>query len=72
MLNRLMGWGFAFAFMPYGEAWRRRRQIIQGYFHHNMAERYRPALLQATQLLLRDFDRTSSESVLFNMEQVRK
>jgi hypothetical protein len=32
MVYELMGWGFLFSSMPYGESWRRRRRLFQRFF----------------------------------------
>ncbi|KAF8987177.1 cytochrome P450 [Cyathus striatus] len=40
----LMGWGFQFSVMPYGEKWRERRRLFQKHFPLNLHDNYRPLI----------------------------
>ncbi|CAA7268861.1 unnamed protein product [Cyclocybe aegerita] len=51
MLNDLMGWNFAFAFMDYGDTWRQHRKLMHQAFHPAAAEGYRPQQLRTARSL---------------------
>ncbi|KAF8157199.1 cytochrome P450 [Crassisporium funariophilum] len=55
MMNELMGWNFNFAFMQYGERWRRHRRLIHHSFHPTAAKRFRPHSLRASRNLINRF-----------------
>ncbi|KAJ8501740.1 hypothetical protein ONZ45_g12030 [Pleurotus djamor] len=52
MINELMGWAWAFAFMPYGDAWRLRRRMFQQEFHPSATTMYRPQEVKYVRRLL--------------------
>ncbi|TFK33689.1 cytochrome P450 [Crucibulum laeve] len=42
MLTELSGWAFAFALMPYNDAWKARRRIFQKHFYPSNTDIYQP------------------------------
>ncbi|KZT24415.1 cytochrome P450 [Neolentinus lepideus HHB14362 ss-1] len=52
MMNELMGWGFNFAFMPYGKRWRDGRRIFHQHFNQGSTPRYHHAFSRQTRRLL--------------------
>ncbi|KAF8507777.1 cytochrome P450 [Gautieria morchelliformis] len=53
MVNDLMGFGWAVAFIRYGEEWRRKRAVIHKKFHPAAAAEYYPIQAKHTRRLLR-------------------
>lgn len=47
-----MNCNWQIGFLPYGEALKRRRRLLQNYLHRNMLGHYRPIVQQATRTLL--------------------
>ncbi|KAE9394855.1 cytochrome P450, partial [Gymnopus androsaceus JB14] len=52
MLNDLMGWKWAFVFMPYGPEWKARRKLFTTMFNPNNADQHEPQELKATRNFL--------------------
>lgn len=48
-----MGWGYATAFLPYGEALKDHRQLLNQEFNSKKAQRFRPQHVAATKVLLK-------------------
>ncbi|KAF7789958.1 hypothetical protein EIP86_000906 [Pleurotus ostreatoroseus] len=58
MLNDLTGWGFDFAFMGYGNAWREQRRMFHQHFNGQAILKYAPQFPRAARdLLLRLLER---------------
>ncbi|KAF7288971.1 Cytochrome P450 [Mycena indigotica] len=53
MVNELMGWNFNFAFMKYGERWRKLRKLFHQHFNAEGVIRYHPQQRAACHELLR-------------------
>ncbi|KAF7318686.1 Cytochrome P450 [Mycena chlorophos] len=53
MVNELMGWGFSFSFMKYGERWRKLRKLFHQHFNAEGVANYYPLQHEAAQELLR-------------------
>jgi cytochrome P450 len=53
MLNKLMGWDWNVANMPYGESWRHHRSLLQLGFRPKTAFHYQPQEVKSTHKLLR-------------------
>ncbi|KAF8999394.1 cytochrome P450 [Cyathus striatus] len=51
MAIELMGWGFQFSVMPYGEKWRDRRRLFQRHFPLVRHDHYRPVLMRFVRTL---------------------
>ncbi|KAJ6523882.1 cytochrome P450 [Mycena vulgaris] len=58
MLVDLMGWGYQFAMMKYGDEWRTHRRLFSQEFNATNSKRFRPKELVATHELLRQLLRT--------------
>ncbi|KAF8191472.1 cytochrome P450 [Mycena galopus ATCC 62051] len=55
MVNELMGWDFALAFMKYGDHWRAHRRLFHEVFNSVAAQSFRPKEREVTNELLNDF-----------------
>lgn len=53
MVDELMGWGFDFGLMDYGDYWRQHRRLMHQSFHPTAVVRFRPQELKAAHGLLR-------------------
>ncbi|KAF7326265.1 Cytochrome P450 [Mycena kentingensis (nom. inval.)] len=53
MVNELMGWSFNFAFMKYGERWRKLRRLFHSDFNAESVTKYHQRQLEACHELLR-------------------
>ncbi|KAJ2922489.1 hypothetical protein H1R20_g14607, partial [Candolleomyces eurysporus] len=53
MMIELMGWGFNFGFVDYGDFWRKHRRMAQQSLSATAVKQYRPHLAQATRNLLK-------------------
>ncbi|KAF8509759.1 cytochrome P450 [Hysterangium stoloniferum] len=63
MLNDLMGFDWNFAFMRYGNLWRRHRKLMHKKFHPTAAAKYHPIQRSQTRKLLQQFCETPTEFV---------
>ncbi|KAJ3530716.1 hypothetical protein NM688_g7671 [Phlebia brevispora] len=52
MLNELVGWGFDFAFMGYGDKWREHRRVFHQHFNAQAIVKYQPWSARETRALL--------------------
>jgi len=55
MVCDLMGWDLSFAFMPYGDVWRRRRKLMYQAFNPTAAKHFQPLECRAAHNMLRRF-----------------
>lgn len=55
MIIELVGWGWFFAMLPYGEEWRKGRRAFHQYFNPGAVEEYQPQLIQAARKSLGRF-----------------
>ncbi|KAK7043906.1 hypothetical protein VNI00_008072 [Paramarasmius palmivorus] len=53
MVNELMGWGWSFGLMNYGEDWKQHRRLFHSFFNQNVVERYQHIQLKEAHALLR-------------------
>ncbi|KAJ8507512.1 hypothetical protein ONZ45_g10135 [Pleurotus djamor] len=54
MLNKLMGWEFDFAFIPYGHDWRIRRRMFWQEFNPSKSSNHHPTQLRCAKRFLRN------------------
>ncbi|KZT25573.1 cytochrome P450 [Neolentinus lepideus HHB14362 ss-1] len=53
MINDLMGWGWTFGMMRYGESWRKHRRMFENQFKTASTRAYWPTMTTQTHMLLR-------------------
>ncbi|ETW81852.1 cytochrome P450 monooxygenase 12 [Heterobasidion irregulare TC 32-1] len=58
MVQELMGLGWLFSSMPYGNNWRKHRALFQKHFHSNEASTHQPTQIEETHALLRNLHRS--------------
>ncbi|KAJ7043052.1 cytochrome P450 [Mycena alexandri] len=70
MVNDLMGWDFALAFMKYGDHWRAHRRLFHEVFNAVAAQSFRPKEREVTNELLYDFLQDPEHDVLDHLRHM--
>ncbi|KAF7366944.1 hypothetical protein MSAN_00953100 [Mycena sanguinolenta] len=70
MVNELMGWDFALAFMKYGDHWRAHRRLFHEVFNPVAAQKFHPKEREAANELLHNFLERPDHDLLIHLRHM--